>query len=198
FREDLAVLAAETEVSRTGSMARWGLSAPAGLTWTAAVVFAICALVTVAVAALAFAERLDVQYLLFWFIVEAGIVMTRRHAIRRVLAQVASADRDLALLGELLVRIERESFAAPRLAALQKALLTGGMRPSHRIAQLRRLVSWVDSTRNQLFAPFALAILLPPQLGGAVDRWRAAYGPRVLDWLNVVGELEALASLCTY
>src|SRR5262249_2288969 len=63
FREDLAVLAAETEVSRTGSMARWGLSAPAGLTWTAAVVFAICALVTVAVAALAFAERLDVQYL---------------------------------------------------------------------------------------------------------------------------------------
>src|SRR5262249_16097117 len=35
-------------------------------------------------------------------------------------------------------------------------------------------------------------------LAVAVDRWHAAYGPRVLDWLNVVGELEALAALGTY
>src|SRR4030095_16539637 len=31
FREDLAVLAAESEVSRTGALAAWGQAAPAGL-----------------------------------------------------------------------------------------------------------------------------------------------------------------------
>src|SRR5262249_4876932 len=153
--------------SRTGSMAKWGLSAPAGLTGVAAVLFGACAVTTVVVTTLVFTERLDVQLLLIWFGLEAAAVMDWRHAVRRRLGQVAEADRDLALLSELLVRIEREAFAAPRLAALQAALLTGGVPPSRRIAQLRQLVSWIDSTRNQMFAPFALAILLPQLLAVA-------------------------------
>jgi DNA mismatch repair ATPase MutS len=63
---------------------------------------------------------------------------------------------------------------------------------------LRRLVSWLDSTRNQMFAPIALAILLPQQLAVAIDRWHAAHGPQIIEWLNAIGELEALSAFGTY
>ncbi len=197
FREDLAVLSAESEVSRTGSMAAWAAAAPAGLAGTAAFIFAACAAVTVAVATLVFTERIGSRWLILWLMAEAAIVMAWRRPIHLVLGRIASPDRDLSLMSDLLARIESETFAAPLLTALASALLTDGMRPSRRIAQLRRLISWLDSTRNQLFAPIALALLLPQLLAVAIDRWHARYRTSLTAWLAAVGELEALASLGT-
>ncbi len=91
-----------------------------------------------------------------------------------------------------------ERFTAPRLASLHASLLTDGVPPSARIAQLRRLVSWLDSTHNMMFAPIAFILLLRPQLAIAIDRWHAAYGSAVARWLAAVGEFEALASLATF
>jgi hypothetical protein len=198
FREDLSVLAAESEVSRTGALAAWGEAPPAGLTSAIALVLAGCGAMTVAVVAVVFAEWIAARWLLAWLITEGAIAMIWRRRIHLVLSRIATADRDLALLSEVLARIEAESFTSPRLAAIVAALVTDGVPPSRRIARLRRLVSWLDSTRNQMFAPFALAILLPQQLAVAIDRWHAAYGPRVVEWLNALGELEALAAIGTY
>ncbi len=78
----------------------------------------------------------------------------------------------------------RERFTSPRLAALHQTLLTDGVPPSTRIAQLRTLVSWLDSTHNMMFAPIAFVLLLRPQLAIAIDRWHAAYGPAVAEWLR--------------
>ena len=198
FREELAVLAAETEVSRTGSMASWAGAPPAGLTINAAVVLGACAAVTVIVFGLAFAEKIPSRYAIFWLITEGAIASIWRKPVHQVLARIGSADRDLSLVRDVLARIEAEAFDAPRLAAIKNALFTEGMPPSRRIAQLRRLVSWLDSTRNQIFAPLAFAILLPQQLAVAIDRWHTAYGARVVEWLTAIGQLEALSALATY
>src|SRR6185503_7897975 len=69
---------------------------------------------------------------------------------------------------------------------------------SKRIAQLRSLVSWLDSTHNMMFAAIAYVLLLRPQLAIAIDRWQARYGPAVAEWLRAVGEIEALSALATY
>jgi len=198
FREDIAVLAAESEVSRTGSMAAWSQAPPAGLTGRLALLLAACAAVTVGVSALVFTEQIGSRYLILWLIVEGAIVTIWRRGIHLALARIGSADRDLALVRDLLARIETEPLAAPRLAAIQSALVTQGVPPSKRIAQLRRLVSWLDSTGNQLFAPFAFALLLPQQLAVAIDRWHAKYGPSLVQWLAAIGELEALSALATH
>jgi DNA mismatch repair ATPase MutS len=179
-------------------MASWGQAAPAGLTTAAAGVFAACALATIAIASLVFAERIGARWLILWLIAEAAITMGWRRRVHLVLGRIASPDRDLALMTELLARIEAERFAAPLLTAIASTLLTEGMPPSRRIAQLRRLISWLDSTRNQLFAPIALALLLPQQLAVAIDRWHARFRTNLMAWLAAVGELEALASLGTY
>jgi len=198
FREDLAVLAAESEVSRTGGLASWAIAGPAGLARAAQVVLAGSAVVMAAVASLVLSERIPARWLIIWLFVESAIALVWRRQVHLVLARIATPDRDLALLSGLLSRIEAERVSSPRLAQLQALFMTGGVPPSKRIAQLRRLVSWLDSTRNQMFAPIALALLLPQQLAVAIDRWHAAYGARVALWLKAIGELEALSAIGTY
>jgi hypothetical protein len=198
FREDLAVLAAESEISRTGSIASWAQTQPAGLSTIQAMTFAVCGGITIVLAALAFSDRIATEYLVYWLVLEASGPLLWRRQLRQVLARIGSADRDLALVSDLLARVESESFTAPRLASIKQALFTDGVPPSRRVAQLRRLVSWLDSTRNQIFAPIAFAILLPQQLAVAIDRWHSAYGPSIAGWLKAIGELEALAALGTY
>ena len=198
FREQLAVLAPDDVVSRTSSMAAWSRAEPARLDRTHAFVFGVAAAVTAAVAALVFAERIPGRLLILALVGEAIVAWIWRRRIGQVLRRVGSADHDLAVVADLLARIETERLEAPRLTALQARVAAGGVPPSRRIAQLRRLVGWLDSTRNQMFAPLALAILLPHQLAVAIDRWHATHGQLILVWLQAIGELEALAALGTY
>src|SRR5207248_7078724 len=97
-----------------------------------------------------------------------------------------------------LARLERESFASPRLAQLRAALDTTGDVPSHRIAQLGNLIDLLNSRKNQFFLPFALLLLWTTQMAFALERWRRRSGPAIRGWLDAVGQVEALCSLATY
>ena len=70
--------------------------------------------------------------------------------------------------------------------------------PSRRIAQLRLLIDLLNSRQNQLFAPVAAFLLWGAQVGFAIERWRRHSGPRLGEWLDGLGELEALCSLAGY
>src|SRR6185295_7031907 len=116
-----------------------------------------------------------------------------------VVKRVGQPADDLALVAELLARIEREPAAAPRLAALGAAFSTHGLVASRAIAKLTQLVSLRESSmHNLLFSPFTAALLVSDQLAIAIDRWHATHGHAVEAWLVAVGELEALAALATY
>ena len=198
FREDVAVLASESPVGRTGLLAAWASSPPAGFASALRIVLAVFAAITVALAVAVYYEAAQPQALFFWVVIEAGIAAIWRRPVHHVLHAIDMPEHDLALLAGLLARVETERFTSPRLATLQQRLLTDGVPPSRRIAQLRSLVSWVDSTHNLLFGPIAYVLLLRPQLAIAIDRWHAAYGGAVGAWLREVGELEAFAALATY
>jgi hypothetical protein len=121
-----------------------------------------------------------------------------RGRIASTLSGVEKAGDDLALLGMLLHRIEEESFASVKLAALKRNIESAGARASDRIARLQRLIALLDSARNQFFAPFAGLLLWVPQVAFAVDRWRAGSGSAVRRWIDAVAELETLASLAAF
>jgi DNA mismatch repair ATPase MutS len=156
------------------------------------------ALATVALSVAVFYERIGSEWLLAWVVVEVAIASIWRRQTHHVLHAIDTPEHDLALLAGLLARIESEPFKSPRLTTLQASLMTAGVAPSKRIAQLRTLVSWVDSTHNLLFGPIAYVLLLRQQLAVAIDRWHRAYGPTVEAWLRAAGEVEAFASLSTY
>src|SRR5262249_35074902 len=153
-----AVLAAETAISRTGALAHWAVAPPIAFSQIAAYALAGCGGIAVVLTALVIADRIAARWLVFWLVAGAGIALLWQRRFQQMLAGIDAPDRDLGLLAELLARIEIERFESPRLAALQTSLLTHGVPPSRRIAQLRRIVSWHDSTRNQMFAPIAYAL----------------------------------------
>jgi DNA mismatch repair ATPase MutS len=138
------------------------------------------------------------EWLFAGLFLDVGRSAIWRRQFHEVLHAIDTPERDLGLLAGLLARIEFERFMSPCLTALHQTLLTDGVVPSKRIAQLRSLVSWLDSTHNLMFAPIAYVLLLRQQLAIAIDGWHAAYGPAVAEWLRAVGEVEALAALATF
>ena len=198
FKEDVAVLASESPVGRTGLLATWAASPTEHFPGALRVALAAAAATTIALVVFVYQDRVAPEWLWAWLAASIGAASIWHKAFHRVLHGIDTPERDLGLLAGLLARIETESFTSPRLAALHRSLLTAGVPPSARIAQLRRLVSWLDSTHNLMFAPIAYVLLLRQQLAIAVDRWHATYGAAVAEWLRAAGEVEALAALATF
>ena len=199
FREELAVLAAESYVGRTNKLEAWAISPPSGLSRLHAIVLGACAGISVALVVFVVMEAVPPTALLLWILVQSGLVGIWRARILAALAHIDTAAHDLALMSALLARIERESFTSSRLEAVRAALFDGGLSPSRRIARLERLVSLLDqATLNPMMRPIGALVVVRSQVAVAIDRWHAKHGPRVASWLRAVGDIEALSALATY
>ena len=199
FREDLAVIAADAHVAKTGPLDAWAASPSAGLSAVHSAVFAASAIVSASLSVAALMERVPWTALLAWILIQAGIVRIWRARVRTALAGIDAAAYDLGLMTELLARLEIEPFESARLAAVRAALVVEGIPPSRRIARLRRLVTFLDqATLNLWFKPVAALLLVREQTAFGIDRWHASYGPAVAKWLRAVGDVEALSALATY
>jgi hypothetical protein len=222
LREDLALLGGDVPAGVDfDALAAWGAEAPV-LTarWPrwAALILGLLTTATLAGWLLALFGLLDDRTPLSRFFLKmhsvpfavllavqtafAGFLFSR---VQRVLAAVDRRGRDLALLSNVLARLESAAFTAPRLCELRAALDTtahpGSGRavpPSQRIAQLGNLLDLLNSRRNQLFAPFAYLLMWGTQMAHAIEAWRAVAGPAIARWLAVVGQFEALCALAAY
>ena len=120
-------------------------------------------------------------------------------AIRRVSHTMDAAGSGLAILSQVLNVIEHEQFHTPLLMEIRRKLDTNGRPPSWEIAKLHRLIqSLRNCLQNQFFALFAFLMCLPVHLVHAIEIWRERVGPHIADWLDAVGEFEALSSLAGY
>lgn len=126
------------------------------------------------------------------------VAFALRAPTQQALAKVRSSARDLQILSLLFERLEREQFRAPRLVELREQVRAEGQPVSRRIVRLARLVEWIDSCNHILMAIVAPFLLLRPQLAISVERWRAANGPHIRRWMDVMGEIEALTSMAAY
>jgi len=198
LREDLALL---------GEGVRSGEDAQALAAWAAAAPWHISRSMRVAAVGLALLAVATLILLIAgwgWFPFLIALILGRSFAFRlraqveRVISAVDGPGRDLALLSEVLGRLERERFSSPRLVELRAALDVEGLAPSRQIAKLNSLMDLLDARRNMIFAPLAALLLWPLQFAFAIERWRQSSGPAVARWLAAVGELEALGSLAGY
>jgi len=199
LREELAVLG---EVVRstmhTEAVKTWAeapeVRFPRGAPYVAAFV-AAAVVVTFGLYMANFTSRTPFFAALF---VELGYGFVLGTRTLRVAGAVNSPSRELALLAELLERLEREQFQAPLLVRMQAGLKASGLVASVEIHRLGRLVAMMDWQRNLFFTPIALAILWAAQVAMAIERWRRRSGPHIRDWIAGVGEFEALFSLAGY
>ncbi len=199
LREDLALLGEEV---RTGVEAewlpRWAEKPPLlrSRVWR----IVACALAINAAASFAGWAVLGLPFRLFLVVValEAVLALVFRRPVLHVIQAVEKPAHDLALLAEVLVRLEHERFTSPRLVGLRKALDTRGLPPSRRIGYLNRLVELLDSRDNVAVRLIGPPLMWTTQLAFAIEAWRRTTGPSVRRWLTAVGELGALSSLACY
>jgi hypothetical protein len=199
LREDLELLGAEVRAGiDPAALAAWCSVPRAFRGWALPVVAAILAASgTVSLIGWLFLETGALPLLIILAIEGAfALVLSRR--VRRVLEAVDRRTHDLVLLTELLSRLEREPFEGPLLRRLRADLETDGLPASARIRRLARLLHLLDTRKNQFFLPLAALWLWTTQLAMRIDAWRSDTGPKVVRWLNAIGEFEALCALGAY
>ena len=214
LREELAIVAEE---ARTGvdpvSLAAWGETAPlmegrglrAGV-FALTVIgipggFALAAYVLHQFGLVAMSGA-TATWLRDFFLIAMIVNFASLHRIRKrveaVIGAVDESAHELKLLSEVLVRLERENFHSPILAALRASLDVEGDPPSKRLARLNRLMELLDS-RDHLVVRIAEPFTLwTTHLAFAVENWRRHNGAAVRRWLTATGEIEALCSLASH
>jgi hypothetical protein len=199
LREDLARIGADVRAGVDAEALREWCAGPAAPVSRAARVTAAALVVALLASAAAwYALGTGAIPLLAVLVVEGLFAARLRARVLPVIRAAGRPARDLALLAEMLERIERERFESPRLAALRDSLDTEGEPPSHSVGRLRRLLELLEARRNQLFAPIAAMLLWTTQLALAIEAWRVESARAVPRWLDAVGEFEALCALASH
>jgi len=121
-----------------------------------------------------------------------------RDRVKQSAFSVEAAARDLRLLSQVLARLERERFIAPKLLSLQAAFQKDGLLASRCLARLNRRVESLASTRGYFVKVIDPFVLWSLQWAFAVEAWRKRYGRSIRSWLDPVGELEALSDLASH
>ncbi|HXO37931.1 MAG TPA: hypothetical protein VN872_04810, partial [Candidatus Acidoferrum sp.] len=195
LREDLAVtgeseqIAANPEALIAWSQEESGLQD--GRWWAAA-------LAALSVAALVFGFKVMWTPFVLLLLINGIITSRARHRLEKIFAGVGDTHKDLDSLALLLSRIESEKFESPMLRQLQARLLTHGVPPSACIARLDTLADLDDSRHNWFVRMLDIPLLYSLQIAFALERWRRTYGGGIEAWLDVVGEIETLASIAAY
>ena len=126
-------------------------------------------------------------------------LIKRANAIVESLAS-STESAALDLLSNVITAIEREPFTEPELMALSRRLMgdeASGL-VSAKIARLARISDWADSRHNVFLRLSEIPLLFTPQLAYAAEAWRRRHGAQLRDWVDAVGEIEALLSVAGY
>jgi hypothetical protein len=87
------------------------------------------------------------------------------------------------------------AFEAPRLAALQRALHANGRSAAEHIQALERIARCVIPRSALVYWVIQIICLWDVHVQAALDDWQATVGPALREWLEALGEIEALAAL---
>ena len=199
LREKLAVLGDGLGVGvDAAGMRTWAvrpLQLPAGQ--LRVLLFALTAAVASALVTVAATER-GGRIALALLLVQAVIALRLKPRVQSVMHGVEAPARDLTLLADVLRTMERQTFTAPRLVALQRELQSTSRPASAEVGRLAQLAALLASRDNVMFALVAALLMWATHCALAIEAWRARVGSHVPAWLDAVGELEALVALGTF
>jgi hypothetical protein len=136
--------------------------------------------------------------LVFVIILEAVFTYRLRGALDAILHGAEQTFHDLELLSGVLARLERHVFQSPRLHALQDELRSGDLASSQVMAHLQTIVEMIHARENVVMRILDTPLMYSVQVAFAAERWRRSHGRALRNWLNAIGEIEALISFATY
>ena len=135
---------------------------------------------------------------LIFLAIDAGFLRALKKRAQTVIHGVSCNAEGLLLFSQILQRLERERFAAPRLQKFSAELTAGEQRASRAIRKFARIVYWIDGEHSLLAHLAELPLLYTIQVAFAAEAWRSRFGHSMRRWVEISGEMEALLSLAGY
>ncbi len=198
LRDDLALQGRDVRAKvHPEILTAWGAAPPrlsGGPLLTAA---RVLTLANVLLTGLAIASGL-LSLVFLGVVLSLGLMAFRRRELQAIRRGIEEPAREVRALAAVMARFEKESFKSPRLCRLRQRLFDRGEPASRSLAKLGRLIHFLELQANQLFLPVAILVLWPLHASWALERWRARHGGHIADWLEALGELEALCAAACY
>jgi hypothetical protein len=114
----------------------------------------------------------------------------------RVFHAVSETQGAFLRYGTLLSELETLNVDAPLIRAAQARLNQSGKKPSEEMRRFERVVGFFELKHNGMIYPVVnLFLLWDVHCVLALEAWQERAGRFVREWLDVVGEAEALSSL---
>jgi hypothetical protein len=196
LREALAVLGDQTRTAVDAPVLRAWAQSPARLRGGMALRAGLALLSAATIASLTIWLSTGVLgwAVLVGIALEGLVTLALRPRVEAVVEAVAEPAHHLDVLAGVLRILEAARFESPRLERLRLAL--GRERPASReIATLSRFVALLESHHNVVFALPAAMMLWTTQWAFVIEAWRARVGRHIPEWLDLIGELEALIAI---
>lgn len=201
FREDLALLDAEVGDHNgfdQNRLKHWVQEPPQPVSRLKRIIAGLLGLAAVITLSWWLSGR-GVSPFLFVLVCEVLFFSTQLRELRRIAMEADVAGEGLAILTQVLELLQEQRFETPLLKRLHDALQTEGHPPSWQIARLRNLIQSLNNClQNQFFAPVGFLLGMPVHVVHRIEMWRERIGPHIPEWLEAVGQMEALSSLAGY
>jgi hypothetical protein len=131
-------------------------------------------------------------------LLEAGVAYLVKRSLSAAIYGTESAFQDLKLFAGLLIRIERNQFTATPLQKLVQRLASHTQPASATVGGLARIIDFADARNNPIVRLLDVPLMYSLHVALAAERWRATHGKVIRQWVEALGEFEALASLAAY
>ena len=140
-----------------------------------------------------------ITLLMLAVVFQGSVIFAVRKQLMKTIKTIDHADFGLKILSQVLAVLEKQTFASLHLQAIRESVQTERMPPSKHIARLHNLVQYLhNSLQNQFFAPLAFVFGMHIHLLHAIEKWKDHIGVHITEWLDAVGEFEALCSFSGY
>jgi len=117
--------------------------------------------------------------------------------IKESLGQVAEKNAGFQSYSKIFGLIANEPFNSPALQQLQMHFRDDHNRADERMRQLAVIMSFAQMGATIIFAVLQLTTLWTFQVLWFLENWQQQAGMHARDWLETLGELEALSALAT-
>jgi hypothetical protein len=132
---------------------------------------------------------------LVFVLINIAAVETRNREARGGLNIVAQQHHAIGGYANLLEALVNPPADAALVRTWQERLRSGDADAPARLRQLSRASAWVVPRTALIYFPLQAIFAWDVQVMARLDAWRKASGRRVRDWLDVIGEAEAISAL---
>ncbi len=139
---------------------------------------------------------LPITYLILVFMINYLVVKTLTKDLSQVISLFNNHKKDIEAYTNLLDLIDKEDFKAELLKGLKLKLRSNNSSAIKEMKALKSLVDWLgDSSGNAYYLILNVTLLSDIFILRNLEEWRNLNGNKLKEWLEIMGEFEALSSI---